>query len=112
MSYNYCKDHRSGITYVYDVTAFTDENGKRKSTRKLVGKLDEDNNIVPTSGRRGRLPKNRNVQDINAATDSGMQEQLESFRRQVLELQEMVRTLREEKRVLVEGMQKLLEQVL
>lgn len=49
MSYNYCRDHRSGITYVYDVVSFIDESGKRQRTRKPVGRLDENNALVPTS---------------------------------------------------------------
>lgn len=69
MSYNYCRDHRSGITYVYDVVSFIDESGKRQRTRKPVGRLDENNALVPTSGRKGRLPKKRNLPPIHETGD-------------------------------------------
>ena len=56
-------DHRTGITYVYDVGKTVDpETGKYVKNRHLVGRLDDDGNVVPTSGRRGRLPqKNKDV---------------------------------------------------
>ena len=109
MSYNYCIDHRSGITYVYDVSSHVDDTGKRVSSRKLIGKLDENGNLVPTSGRRGRLPKSRKEPD--PVGESCTNEQVELLKRQIAELRETIHSLQEEKRVLVEGLQKLLDKV-
>ena len=54
-------DKRSGITYVYQSTSYWDKSLKQsRSRRKLIGRLDpETGEVVPTSGRRGRLPKEK-----------------------------------------------------
>ena len=111
MSYNYCKDHRSGITYVYEVTSQKDENGNRTTNRKLIGRLDDYGNIVPTSGRRGRLPKNKEISMEDGADLSACQKKIEALERQVHELREAVRILQAEKTALIKGMEDLLSQV-
>ena len=51
------KDKRSGTVYVYESESYWDkEKGQPRNTRKLIGKLDENGNIVPT-GRSGRKKK-------------------------------------------------------
>jgi transposase len=45
-------DKRSGITYAYEATYRWDSEKKQsRSTRKLIGRVDENSNIVPTDGR-------------------------------------------------------------
>lgn len=52
----YQKDKRTGITYVYENQSFWDKELKRsRSKRKLIGKLNEDGEIVPTDGRCRKL---------------------------------------------------------
>ena len=53
------RDKRSGIVYAYSSTSYWDKEKKQgRSHRKLLGRVDETTGeIVPTSGRRGRLPK-------------------------------------------------------
>ena len=46
------KDKRSGITYAYENHAYWDKEKKQcRSHRTLLGRVDEDGNIVPTDGR-------------------------------------------------------------
>ena len=43
-------DHRTGITYVYDVEKTIDpETGKYVRSRHMVGRLDDNGNVVPAS---------------------------------------------------------------
>ncbi len=101
MSYNYCKDHRSGITYVYEVTKTPDKSsGGMKTARKLVGKLDDAGNIVPTSGRKGRLPKSRG---------GGAQDEVDTLRREIARLESTIAMLRKDKQELIKGLESLLE---
>ena len=52
----YQKDKRTGITYVYENQSFWDKELKRsRSKRKLIDKLNEDDEIVPTDGRCKKL---------------------------------------------------------
>ena len=103
MSYNYCKDHRSGITYVYEITKTLDESsGETKTARKLVGKMDDEGNIVPTSGRKGRLPKS---QDAGADT----QDEVEALRREIAGLKSTIAMLRKDKQELIKGLERLLD---
>ena len=106
MGYNYCKDHRSGITYVYEMEKTIDEaTGRSKVARKLIGKLDEKGNIVPTSGRRGRLPKNQ----IPNRTEGDMAvEETERLKNEVEELKNTIATLRRNHREIIKGLEGLL----
>lgn len=102
MGYNYCKDHRSGITYVYEVGKSTEESsGKSQTVRKLVGKLDEEGNIVPTSGRRGRLPKKHGTEHSTEDT--------ESLREEVEDLKSTIAILRRNQQDMIKGLENLLE---
>ena len=91
MSYNYCKDHRSGITYVYEMEKSIDgSTGEIKTVRRLVGKLDEEGNVVPTSGRRGRLPKKQtsgNIKGVDPKEVKRLKEENEDLRNTVTALQ-------------------------
>ena len=55
---------RTGITYVYSSKNYYDkEDHKYKSIRKLIGKLDENGNVVPTN------PRNRKPKDPSEEPD-------------------------------------------
>ena len=112
MSYNYCKDHRSGITYVYEIMSQTDESGKRTTSRKLIGKLDESGNIVSTSGRRGRLPKADRADKPEVIENEEQYVKLiETQKKTIEELNETIEELQKEKETLVSGIMQLLENV-
>ena len=57
------KNKKTGITYVYESESYWDPEKKQpRNHRKLIGKLDEDGNVVPT-GSRGRKRKEEPAQD-------------------------------------------------
>ena len=103
-------DHRTGITYVYDVGKTMDpETGKYVRNRHLVGRLDDDGNVVPTSGRRGRLPqKDKDVASNTQAAE--MEKKILILKEENSRLKVRISELTNERRILVEGMKKLIEQ--
>lgn len=106
MSYNYCKDHRSGITYVYEVEKKIDgSTGKMKSTRSLIGKLDEKGNVVPTSGRRGRLPK---TQVPESTTGEAAKDEIKRLKKETEDLKDSINMLQKNQREIISGLERLL----
>ena len=103
-------DHRTGITYVYDVEKTMDpETGKYVRNRHLVGRLDDDGNVVPTSGRRGRLPqKDKDVDPNTQAAE--LEEEILILKEENSRLKARISELINERHILVEGMKKLIEQ--
>ncbi len=56
------KDKRSGITYAYESTSYWDKEKKQsRAKRKLIGRVSEDGEIVPTDGRGRRRGEARQV---------------------------------------------------
>lgn len=56
----HCRNPRNGIVYVYSSFSYWDKETKsKKAIRKLIGKLDEHGNVVPTNGHPGRPKKNK-----------------------------------------------------
>lgn len=59
MAISYRKNKKSGVTYVYDCTSvWVPELKQARNHRKYLGRLDENGNLIPSSGKRGRPPKN------------------------------------------------------
>ena len=47
----HCRDPRTGIVYVYSSESYWDKEAKKKKERrKLIGKMDENGNVIPTNG--------------------------------------------------------------
>lgn len=106
MSYNYCKDHRSGITYVYEVEKKIDgSTGEIKNVRSLIGKLDEKGNVVPTSGRRGRLPKK---QVSKSTIDEVAKDEVTRLKKETEDLKNTISMLQKNQREIINGLEKLL----
>ena len=103
-------DHRTGITYVYEVEKTMDpETGKYVKSRHMIGRLDDNGNVVPTSGRRGRLPrKDDDVASKTRTTELEAENQL--LREENFRLKTRISELAHERSALVEGMKKLIEQ--
>lgn len=58
MTISYRKDKKSGITYAYECTSvWVPELKQARNHRKYLGRVDENGNIIPSTGRRGRPPK-------------------------------------------------------
>ena len=56
----HCRDPRTGIVYVYASESYWDKEAKKKKERrKLIGKMDENGNVIPTNGKPGRPKKQR-----------------------------------------------------
>ena len=54
-------DKRSGITYAYESISYWDKEKKQsRARRKLIGRVTEDGEIVPTDGRGHRRGKVNN----------------------------------------------------
>lgn len=108
------KNKKTGITYVYESESYWDKEKKQpRNRRKLIGKLDEAGNIIPT-GRQGRRKK-----EEEPGTDpKGEKELLESLsyyqdRCRALEtekalLSDQIKALEKEKQALISGMEGLI----
>ena len=56
-------DRRANITYAYEVTSYRDKETKKpRSHRRLIGRVNENGEIVPTDGRRRKKLENANTE--------------------------------------------------
>lgn len=94
------KDKRSGITYVYQSKAWWDKEKKQsRSTRTLIGRLDnETGEVVPTDGRcRKRSPAySADTENTTPAKPKSLKE----FRAEVIRLEAENKALRAELAIL------------
>ena len=90
------KNKQTGITYVYESESYWDPDKKQpRNHRKLIGKLDEEGNIVPT-GSRGRKKK----EESTGNTVSESEDLLSYYRDRSRELETRNALLEEENRKL------------
>lgn len=63
---------KTGVTYVYESESYWDKEKKQpRSTRKLIGRIDEETGeIVPTSGRKGRKKEAADIMQTVCADGS------------------------------------------
>ena len=109
------KNKKTGITYVYESESYWDPDKKQpRNHRTLIGKLDDDGNIIPT-GSRGRKRKDSNLQDMNEPTEE-MESSLAYYQDQCRELgtknivlQEQIRKLEKEKSELLSNLRNVLD---
>lgn len=105
------KDKRSGTVYVYESESYWDkEKGQPRNKRKLIGKLDEDGNIVPTE-KSGRKKKE---QQDSAPAQKEMEELTEKLGKaeEIIREQNLRITLLEKEKKEVEStLRKLLEKL-
>ena len=53
-------DKRSGITYAYESISYWDKEKKQsRAKRRLIGRVNENKEIVPTDGRNRKSKKNK-----------------------------------------------------
>jgi len=63
------KDKRSGITYAYESISYWDKEKKQsRAKRKLIGRVNDNGEIVPTDGRCRKDKKTKKKQSINKPT--------------------------------------------
>ena len=106
------KNKKTGITYVYESESYWDPEKKQpRNNRKLIGKLDEAGNIVPTGGR-GRKRKTEDpvdtrkqkLQDDLEASLAYYQNRSRELDTQNALLQNQVRKLEKEKNELLSSL--------
>ena len=107
-----CFDRKRNVTYVYDSQCFFDKDqGKYRYKRRLIGKLDEDGNVVPTGPRGGYRPKREKSEESETPleplrpgrkkkekpvqyTDETLTKQLSEAKERILRLEKENATLR------------------
>lgn len=108
---------KTGVTYVYESESYWDPEKKQpRNHRKLIGKLDENGEIIPTGKKGPRMPKEfegttadkKAVKAAQEAADCYQQKLLEA-RNEIYQLKEQIRKLEKEKQELLDGIQKLVE---
>ena len=110
------KNKTTGITYVYESESYWDKEKKQpRNHRTLIGKLDENGEIVPT-GKRGRPRKIDPVlTDEDRRKIEKKQEDIEYYKQELTNaqaeaagLRQQVRKLTREKQEILDALQKLI----
>lgn len=105
------KDKRSGTIYVYASESYWDkEKGQPRNKRKLIGKLDEDGNIVPT----GRSGRKKSKPETSAPADQEVEElrkRLTDAEAAVKEKDLQITILEKQKKEVESTLRKLLEKL-
>ena len=105
------KDKRSGTVYVYESESYWDkEKGQPRNTRKLIGKLDENGNIVPT-GKSGRKKKEASDPATDRKEVLELQRRLEDAEAAIKERDLKITMLEKEKKEVESVLRKLLEKL-
>ena len=116
----HCRDPRTGIVYVYSSESYWDKEAKKKrERRKLIGKMDENGNVIPTNGKPGRPKKQKEEPATQTKDESSlqreMQEMKESYERRlqaqaekIAELETRVRTMEREEKATIDALEKIL----
>ena len=116
----HCMDPRTGIVYVYSSESYWDKEAKKKrERRKLIGKMDENGNMIPTNGKPGRPKKQKEESSAKAQDESSLQQEMqqmkESYERRlqvqaerIAELESRVRTMEREEKATVDALAKIL----
>jgi hypothetical protein len=106
---------KTGITYVYESESYWDPEKKQpRNRRKLIGKLDDDGNIIPT-GSRGRKRKEEGTSEKSGGLETLMEslsyydEQLKKAQTENALLQERIRVLEKEKAAILSGLGDILK---
>lgn len=107
-------DKKTGITYVYESESYWDkEKQQPRNRRKLIGKLDDNGQVVPT-GKRGRRKK----EPEGTAKTDGLEQELLDCRRElgeankkILEQEMLIGKLQKEKRTVQAGLAKILNDI-
>ncbi len=106
---------KTGITYVYESESYwCPELKQPRNRRKLIGKLDEAGNIVPT-GKRGRKSKEEKAAEPEKLAEELQkdllyyQDECRKKETEITLLQERIRTLEKEKTTILHMLGDILE---
>ena len=87
---------KTGITYVYESESYWDPVKKQpRNRRKLIGKLDENGELVPT-GRKGRPRSKDSTRSVNDETFKELQGKADEYFKMYRELELENKELRRE----------------
>ena len=105
------KDKRSGTVYVYESESYWDkEKSQPRNRRKLIGKLDENGNIVPT-GKSGRKKKETADQSPDQKEVEELQKRLDDAEAAIRERDLKITMLEKQKKEMASALKKLLEEL-
>lgn len=116
----HCRDPRTGIVYVYSSESYWDKEAKKKrERRKLIGKMDENGNMIPTNGKPGRPKKQKEESSAKAQDESSLQQEMQQMKasyerrlqvqaERIAELESRVRTMEREEKATVDALAKIL----
>ena len=116
----HCRDPRTGIVYVYSSESYWDKEAKKKrERRKLIGKMDENGNIIPTNGRPGRPKKQREEPSPQLPDENSLKQELQQMKElyelrlqaqteRITELESRLRAMEREEKATIEALEKLL----
>ena len=111
MSFVKLRDKRSGTVYVYESESYWDkEKGQPRNTRKLIGKLDENGNIVPT-GRSGRKKKETSNPASDQKEVQELRKRLDDAEAAIKEKDLKITMLEKQKKEVESTLRKLLEKM-
>lgn len=107
----------TGITYVYESEAYWDPEKKQsRSRRKLIGKLDENGDVVPT-GKHGRpklapptATEVRNVENLHKELDEYRMKMKEA-ELEIFRLNTRISALENEKQAVIAKVENLLKEI-
>lgn len=115
----HCRDNRTGIIYVYESHSYWDKTEKKtKAKRKLIGRLDENGKVVPTSGHPGRPRKNplpppstmdEDEEDAFKAMERTLQTRIDSLTKANAELAKEVRETKRRQTELLSALQSVIQ---
>lgn len=116
----HCRDPRTGTVYVYSSESYWDKEAKKKKERrKLIGKMDENGNMIPTNGKPGRPKKQREEAPDDQQGKNDLQQELrriqESYERRlqaqaerIADLESRLRAVEREEKATVDALEKIL----
>ena len=116
----HCRDPRTGTVYVYSSESYWDKEAKKKrERRKLIGKMDENGNMIPTNGKPGRPRKPREDPSPQAQEESRLQQEMQQMKKsyeqrlqvqaeRINELETRLRAMEREEKATADALEKIL----
>ncbi len=116
----HCRDPRTGIVYVYSSESYWDKEAKKKrERRKLIGKMDENGNVIPTNGKPGRPKKQKEEASTSGQGESKLRQEMQQMKEsyeqrlaaqadKIAELESRLRTMEREEKATIDVLEKLL----
>lgn len=116
----HCRDPRTGTVYVYSSESYWDKEAKKKrERRKLIGKMDENGNMIPTNGKPGRPKKQREETPAEQQGENVLQQELQQIREsyerrlqaqaeRIAGLESRLRAMEREEKATIDALEKIL----